>query len=274
MVFLSRRQQFPRKIFDALSHSECRTVLEILHLAMQADRAERVRDLLAHVRNGFGFTCAVGGLLRLGPNRTIEGLDHVVNAGYPDDWLKLYCRRGLVTIDPILTSILREPGAFHWRTIYQRLSPGRERRFIATMRTFGLHDGITAGSIVQTQSLAAFCSFARDRALDTERVVPLMDYLSAYILPAIRRIASPMVSKRTRRLQNLSSRELTILLWMKAGKTNWEIGRVLSVSERTVRFHVENIFTKLDVVSRSQAVAVALEQGFPHLTDTAVAPCS
>lgn len=61
--------------------------------------------------------------------------------------------------------------------------------------------------------------------------------------------------------RHLSPRELTVLLWMKEGKTNWEIARILGVSERTVRFHAGSIFEKLDVTSRTQAVARALEAG-------------
>lgn len=61
--------------------------------------------------------------------------------------------------------------------------------------------------------------------------------------------------------QSLSSRELTVLKWMKEGKTNWEIARIIGLSERTVRFHVGSIFEKLDVTSRTQAVARALGAG-------------
>ncbi|MEQ1793459.1 MAG: helix-turn-helix transcriptional regulator [Nitrospira sp.] len=60
---------------------------------------------------------------------------------------------------------------------------------------------------------------------------------------------------------HLSPRELTVLLWMKEGKTNWEIAQILGLSERTVRFHVGSIFEKLDVTSRTQAVARALGEG-------------
>ncbi|MCC6141566.1 MAG: helix-turn-helix transcriptional regulator [Nitrospira sp.] len=60
---------------------------------------------------------------------------------------------------------------------------------------------------------------------------------------------------------HLSPRELTVLLWMKEGKTNWEIAQILELSERTVRFHVGGIFEKLDVTSRTQAVARALGAG-------------
>ena len=59
----------------------------------------------------------------------------------------------------------------------------------------------------------------------------------------------------------ISHRQRDILQWIYQGKTNWEISRILGVSERTVRFHVEGIFVKLDVSSRTQAVACAMEQG-------------
>lgn len=60
---------------------------------------------------------------------------------------------------------------------------------------------------------------------------------------------------------HLSPRELTVLFWMKEGKTNWEIAQILGLSERTVRFHVGGIFEKLEVTSRTQAVARALGAG-------------
>jgi DNA-binding CsgD family transcriptional regulator len=58
---------------------------------------------------------------------------------------------------------------------------------------------------------------------------------------------------------------VTILNWIKNGKTNWEVGQILGVTERTVRFHLASIFSKLDVTSRSQAVAAAMEHGLPVL---------
>lgn len=59
----------------------------------------------------------------------------------------------------------------------------------------------------------------------------------------------------------LSTRELTVLRWMKEGKTNWEISKILNVSERTIRFHIEGVFRKLNVNSRTGAVAFAMENG-------------
>lgn len=52
----------------------------------------------------------------------------------------------------------------------------------------------------------------------------------------------------------LSARELEIMRWVSAGKTNPEIGRILDISTSTVRNHLQNVFRKLDVTNRAQAV--------------------
>jgi DNA-binding NarL/FixJ family response regulator len=57
----------------------------------------------------------------------------------------------------------------------------------------------------------------------------------------------------------LSPRELEILSLVARGKTNREIGSELVISERTVARHMSNIFSKLDVTSRTAASAFAFE---------------
>jgi len=56
----------------------------------------------------------------------------------------------------------------------------------------------------------------------------------------------------------LSPREAECLRWAAAGKTDAEIGVILSISARTTRFHIENAKKKLGVATRIQAVAEAL----------------
>jgi DNA-binding CsgD family transcriptional regulator/tetratricopeptide (TPR) repeat protein len=59
----------------------------------------------------------------------------------------------------------------------------------------------------------------------------------------------------------LSPRELEVLVLLADGHTNREIAAVLIVSEHTVARHVQNIFAKLDVSSRTAAVAFAHQHG-------------
>ena len=56
----------------------------------------------------------------------------------------------------------------------------------------------------------------------------------------------------------LTDREKEILSWLTEGKSSWDIGQILSISERTVKFHVNNICSKLNAVNRTHAVAKAI----------------
>ena len=59
----------------------------------------------------------------------------------------------------------------------------------------------------------------------------------------------------------LSVRERGVLRLVAAGLSNKQIAETLSISERTVKFHVTAIFNKLGAENRAQAVAIAAERG-------------
>ena len=55
----------------------------------------------------------------------------------------------------------------------------------------------------------------------------------------------------------LTQRESEILRWVASGATNAEVARQLWVTEHTVRKHLENIYGKLEVHTRTAAIARA-----------------
>jgi DNA-binding NarL/FixJ family response regulator len=57
----------------------------------------------------------------------------------------------------------------------------------------------------------------------------------------------------------LTARELEVLRLVAAGRTNREIASALTISEHTVARHIQNIFAKLGVTSRTAASAFAFE---------------
>ena len=60
----------------------------------------------------------------------------------------------------------------------------------------------------------------------------------------------------------LSKREVECLRWAAIGKTDMEIGIIMSRSRATVRFHIHNASIKLDAVNRSQTVFKAAQLGY------------
>ncbi|HSI91899.1 MAG TPA: response regulator transcription factor [Jiangellaceae bacterium] len=69
------------------------------------------------------------------------------------------------------------------------------------------------------------------------------------------------LTRPAERTGGLTSREVEVLVLVAAGKTNREIAAELVVSDHTVRRHLQNIFTKLDLSSRAAATAYAYEHG-------------
>ena len=55
----------------------------------------------------------------------------------------------------------------------------------------------------------------------------------------------------------LTSRESEVLYWTIKGKTNRDIGDILGTSPRTVNKHLEHVFTKLGVETRTAAASLA-----------------
>jgi DNA-binding NarL/FixJ family response regulator len=61
----------------------------------------------------------------------------------------------------------------------------------------------------------------------------------------------------------LSARERQVLALMAEGLSNGDIADRLDISEKTVRNHASNVFDKLGVWSRAQAIVFARDHGFP-----------
>lgn len=62
--------------------------------------------------------------------------------------------------------------------------------------------------------------------------------------------------------KRLSQRQREILYWLQQGKTNWEIAKILEQSELNIKYHIDQIFLKLEVRNRAHAVARGRDLGY------------
>jgi DNA-binding NarL/FixJ family response regulator len=83
--------------------------------------------------------------------------------------------------------------------------------------------------------------------------------------PAEARSVSPQVASHTPRASDeqlgLTKREVEILLLTAEGHSNSQLARLLWVTEQTVKFHLSNIYRKLDVANRTEASRWAQRNG-------------
>ncbi|RYG87254.1 response regulator transcription factor [bacterium] len=102
----------------------------------------------------------------------------------------------------------------------------------------------------------------------------LKDAPRTEILSAIRAVSldqpyasSSVAAKALQRMArpSLTQRELDVLQQLAQGRSNKDIGRRLLISEGTAKTHVKSILTKLDAISRTEAVAIAHKRGLVRL---------
>jgi two-component system, NarL family, response regulator len=97
----------------------------------------------------------------------------------------------------------------------------------------------------RTEILSAIRAVSQDRPYTSSTVAA----------KALQRMAKP----------SLTQRELSVLQEIAQGRSNKDIARRLSITEGTAKTHVKSILTKLDAISRTEAVAVAHKRGLIHL---------
>lgn len=121
-----------------------------------------------------------------------------------------------------------------------------------SLLVYGVHDTRS-----KSDCLYVFFDKAREFEVQNSVLGLLMPHLDA----ALRRVEHMEVPNTEEALLEefnvggLSDREHEILHWVKSGKTNFEIGMILTISPNTVKNHLKRIFTKLDVSCRAQAVS-------------------
>jgi DNA-binding CsgD family transcriptional regulator len=104
----------------------------------------------------------------------------------------------------------------------------------------------------------------RDRPLPREpveltRIVADLQLFAVHAQDAAQRVLLPSFPQSD--LPSLTPRELETLRWTMEGKTAWEVGNILGISERTAVLHANNATHKLGSANKHQAVLKALRMG-------------
>ena len=70
-----------------------------------------------------------------------------------------------------------------------------------------------------------------------------------------------MKKTETETKTKVTDRERTVLQFLSQGATSHDIAEALTISERTVKFHIGNIIRKLEAKNRTNAVVMAMVRG-------------
>lgn len=176
---------------------------------------------------------------------------------YPDHWKNFYMENELHHFDPTLRRAARSVAPVDWTRLKK---DGEYSRVFTPSRDFGMpHQGVTVpfrGLFGETGLLCACASVSAPEWQSLKR-----DILGSLLSNAVHLHDAVMQSEplmKTLRQPGLSRREVEILQWIAAGKSQMDVGDILSISARTVEVHLRSAREKLCTVSTAQAVGRAV----------------
>jgi LuxR family quorum-sensing system transcriptional regulator SolR len=223
---------------------------EILGALVHARGCDEAFAAIALHAKEWGFDyCAYAGRLPLPISRPAF---FVIN-NYPEEWQRIYRKCNYPRIDPTVQQGLHQPTPILWSDLADV-----EREFLALAREFGLqhvwsqvsHD---AGGAV------GMLTVAREHepigATELAQMEHRLKVLAHAAHSMMSGLALPAILPES--ASTLSSREREVLRWTAEGKTCYEIGMILGLTERTINFHVTRAVCKLDASNKTHATVKA-----------------
>lgn len=185
----------------------------------------------------------------------MPGISHC----YPEDWLSYYVEQEYAPIDPTLLHGLCARNAFVWDEIksYRDLS-SKQVLLMNQGEEAGLKDGVGVplhGPMGEVYGVGLASSTANPEIKKHLKELQVLT-TNFHVL-----YATMHDEVRNAHGVKLTPREVEVLKWCAAGKSNWSIGEILGISEHGVDFHIRNILRKLEADTRVTAVVKALHSG-------------
>lgn len=184
--------------------------------------------------------------------------DAVMLHNYPAGWIRTFSEAKLHEIDPVMKRAASNPLPFFWDTALPSIALTQSQRIMmADAAGYGIAHGFTVPLHLSwlPGTLRASCSVIPDGPDMEMRSYVTVEVLATYLYFFASRTHAPwLASQRVA----LTQRERECLALVAQGKGDWTIARVLSLSESTVHYHIEELKRRLRVVTRTQAVVHAL----------------
>jgi LuxR family transcriptional regulator, quorum-sensing system regulator CciR len=178
---------------------------------------------------------------------------------YPAGWAEWFDERSLGGTDPVHRASNVTSVGFSWSALPEMIALTKDdRRILELARSQGIGDGFTVPAHVPGEAHGS-CSFAcvAGERFDGEQL-PLLQLVGAFAFEAARRMRRMRFAAGPVRL---TDRQRECVMWAARGKSDWEIARILGISDETVREHLRHARERYGVGKRTLVAVHALFDG-------------
>ncbi|MBR9970371.1 helix-turn-helix transcriptional regulator [Magnetospirillum sulfuroxidans] len=175
---------------------------------------------------------------------------------YPQEWQKHYFEKNYVTIDPVVTRAFQAHIPYRWDQLRDLTT--LQNRMFNEAHEIGLLHGITVpihgptGGVFVASIASPHDDIDHLRSLSVANILVTQAYS---VLVGLKHPGAPGAPVA------LTGRERECLIWSARGKSSWDIGVILNISDNTVNFHLKNAMSKLKTSTRVLAIVKAIRMG-------------
>lgn len=183
---------------------------------------------------------------------------------FPASWIDYYFEHEYQRKDPVVLLAPEIERPFLWSWLDKAYNLDRAQGILMQQaRDSGLKDGVGVPLHGPRGDVCLVTFAAGNGHPDPRAELPKLDVLAAQFHSAYSTVGRSENDHRTTAV--LSMRERDCLQWIARGKSSWEIGEILKISENTVNFHLKSAFHKLESNTRTLAVVKAIRYGLISL---------
>ncbi len=215
-----------------------------------------IEDCVSRVMPHEIMICGIGSVRSDG-----SFIQKYLNLGYPLGYFNAI-KGSDGKVDTPLMKIWRQT---HQPVLYQsrRDESLYPAEWVALVEKFELRNVIGHGALDLNGPCSSYFIFSRLPSEVGQDEVEILNLITPHLHTALTRISGELQLQldRSEFVHTLSERQMEILSWINVGKSNWEIAQIVDTTRANVKYHVEQIYQKLGVSTRVQAVAYAKDIG-------------
>ncbi len=180
---------------------------------------------------------------------------------YPENWLNIFISRGYFSDNPVHCASQRSLTGFMWSQLPSLIQlTSRHRQLLTDWQTQGFGEGFTVPVNIIGEATGSCSMSVRSGDVFPTQSLPAAQYIACFAFEAARRLSKNKIVVRLKSNsgKSLTPRQMDCLILVAQGKSDWDISKILGISDQTVHQHIETAKKKYGVSSRTQLVVRAL----------------
>ncbi|MBD9462529.1 helix-turn-helix transcriptional regulator [Pseudomonas sp. Pdm06] len=178
-----------------------------------------------------------------------------IHSNYPAEWVDTYRKNSLHKSDPVMANTAITAMPFFWDEIPQEIDNNPE--IFDQSASYGIKQGFTVPIHEPGRSFGSVHLSSEENDPDFPTIVRE----NIFIIQTLSFIANQHRPAETvvESTLKLSPREIEFLRWLALGKNYKEIGLIMNITERTVKFHAKQMTEKMECTNVKQAMFKAAQ---------------